>query len=291
MTVTGSTFPSVDVAGIPVSATNLTRAADFIIDAAARARIGVPGMSVRLTNAYSIALAQRDEDYAGLLRGPGINFPDGRSVGWIVKSRVGMRRGTPAVQVRGPSLFAAVLQRSQGMPVRHFFLGTTDIKLQAMRDRISDQYPGVQIAGSYAPPMGPVTGAVVQRARKMIAESGANLVWVALGTPKQDFAATQVAGATGTPAVGVGAAFDFISGHLTEAPTWVTRVGFEWLHRFASEPRRLWRRYTYWNVVYVGAVARSVVRRHASGRREPSTVHPIRVVTSSPHQTPNSDED
>jgi N-acetylglucosaminyldiphosphoundecaprenol N-acetyl-beta-D-mannosaminyltransferase len=89
-----------------------------------------------------------------------------------------------------------------------------------------------------------------------IRASGADIVWVGLGTPKQDIEAERIATATNTTTVAIGAAFDFAAGTLREAPSWLSRAGLEWLFRLAMEPRRLWRRYLIGNLVFIYAVFR-----------------------------------
>ncbi len=99
-------------------------------------------------------------------------------------------------------------------------------------------------------------------------DSAANVLWVGLGTPRQDVVVSQLTGRTGAVAVGVGAAFDFLSGRKAEAPGILHRTGLEWVFRLATEPRRLWRRYLVGNSVFVGHAVRNLpaARRAARGR-------------------------
>lgn len=210
------------------------------------------GWSVRLANAYSVVVADDDVRYAEVLNGSGATYADGAPIEWIMKRR----RVNGAGRVRGPSLFKECLRRGQTQGVRHFFLGTTEATLAALVAQVSHEFPAAKIAGQWAPPFGPVDDAFVVEATKRIADTDPHIIWVALGTPKQDFAALRLAEATGALCVGVGAAFDFLAQTKAEAPQWVQQAGMEWLFRLASEPRRLAHRYLVGNAQFLRIVAR-----------------------------------
>ena len=106
------------------------------------------------------------------------------------------------------------------------------------------RFPGLQVAGVYSPPFGPLSADEDRAITAQIVASKADIVWVGLGAPRQEVWMSEHAGWVGAPVlVGVGAAFDFLSGHKRQAPRWIQRRGLEWLFRLVSEPRRLWRRY------------------------------------------------
>lgn len=241
-------FTRAHVARIPFEITNLERAAHFVLDAAASKH----ATSFRLVNAYCVAVAEGDKDYLSLLRGPGYNFPDGTPVAWAMR-----RHAPPGIQpqrVRGPSLFASVLEMGQRENTTHFFLGTAEPTLSAMCAELRVRYPNLKIAGTYAPPFGPLDDEFYQAAISKIQTKRPDIVWVALGSPKQDFASLELARRTGLPCIGVGAAFDFAAGTASEAPKWVQDSGVEWLFRFATEPQRLWRRYVFGNLKFARSV-------------------------------------
>ncbi|AOY70090.1 N-acetylglucosaminyldiphospho-UDP N-acetyl-beta-D-mannosaminyltransferase [Arthrobacter sp. ZXY-2] len=122
------------------------------------------------------------------------------------------------------------------------------------------QYPGVRIAGFHAPPFGPVDAGFIAAEAARIRDASPDIVWVGLGTPKQDFATTMLAEETRINCVGVGAAFDFLAGCQPEAPKIFQKSGTEWIFRFMSEPRRLWRRYTFGNIRFLHAVVTDIFR-------------------------------
>ena len=158
-------------------------------------------------------------------------------------------------RVRGPSLFNSVLDQGRRVNLRHFLLGTTSETLAELTSKIGSLYPGAVVAGSYAPKFGPVDKDFIDSCRGEILKSNADIVWVALGTPKQDFAAHELAKEIQLTFLGVGAAFDFLAGTTREAPSWMQRSGTEWIYRFASEPKRLWRRYLIGNMQFMRAAA------------------------------------
>ncbi|RQM32215.1 WecB/TagA/CpsF family glycosyltransferase [Rhodococcus ruber] len=232
------------VGRVPFEVTTLAEAAEKVLNAG----INHTAIPVRLSNAYCVALASNNPQYAALLNRDGWNFPDGTPVVWFIKRH---RRFTNAQRVRGPSLFRLALDLGRRGNVRHFFLGTTDNTLTALTRRVEQDYPGICISGTYAPPFGDVDEKLISTCAEQILSSDAQIAWVALGTPKQDFLAAELAERTGRPCVAVGAAFDFVAGTAPEAPPWLQNSGFEWTYRLLKEPKRLWRRYLFGNVKFI----------------------------------------
>lgn len=238
-------FPTSYVGTVPFASTNLQRATSFVIDAAVN-RLALP---IRLSNAYCVALAGSDRTYRELLNGNGVNFPDGTPVIWFMRRRGAFRYKSR--RVRGPSLFGEVLCEGRRSSLTHFFLGTERETLSRLVHNVNEKYPGILVSGTYAPPFAPVTDAFIDDCAKEVERAGAHVVWVALGTPKQDYVADELARRTSRPCLGVGAAFDFHAGTVREAPEWVQRSGIEWLYRLSQDPRRLWKRYLIGNVQFL----------------------------------------
>lgn len=210
-------------------------------------------VNIRLANAYNVALAERDPTYRALLHNSGVNFPDGKPVVWVLRRKASARR---AQQVRGPSLFLDALAAGRETNVRHFLLGGSDETLTKLKSKLQETLPGVIITGAYAPPFAAADREFVDDCAAHIRASEPDVVWVGLGTPKQDVVGTALARQLVLPTVNVGAAFDFASGQVREAPKWLQGSGFEWLFRLMSEPRRLWRRYLIGNVIFIWAAIR-----------------------------------
>ncbi len=200
------------------------------------------GVHVHFLNAFSLSLAghcaELDLVYSDARA---VCFADGRPVSWVSRVR---RREPTLAQVRGPSFFVDVFRRSQGTSLRHYLLGGSPGVLDALVDRLKSQYPGSRIVGAESPPYRELTPEELRAQDDRIKSAQADVVWVGLGTPKQDFEAARLADSLPIAVVAVGAAFDFVSGAVPEAPRLMRSAGLEWLFRFASEPRRLWRRYT-----------------------------------------------
>jgi N-acetylglucosaminyldiphosphoundecaprenol N-acetyl-beta-D-mannosaminyltransferase len=197
---------------------------------------------VHLVNAYTVALASQSEAYRECLQRPAVNL-----------SKL-FRHSPPVRQVRGPQLFLDTFDVGQSSGVKHFLLGSTDDVLLKLRHNLLQQFPEAQIVGIESPPFRALTAVEYAAQDERITDSGAQIVWVGLGTPKQDFEVRRLAEATGLLAVAVGAAFDFSAGTVREAPVWMRNAGFEWLFRLFTEPRRLWKRYLFGNVTFIRTI-------------------------------------
>lgn len=213
------------------------------------------GSDIHLLNAYSLALASVDGDFAECAKYSTINFPDGKPVAWF-SPLIGERLH----QVRGPQYFEDVISAGVERGVRHYFLGSTADTLSALREAIERRFPGVRIVGMKSPAFRNLTEAELLAQDEEIRACDPHFVWVGLGTPKQDFEARRLAG-EGFNAVAVGAAFDFSAGTKKLAPAWLRVMGLEWFHRLLSEPRRLWKRYLWGNSMFLGLVIREVSKR------------------------------
>lgn len=234
----------IKVGKVPFEVTTLRGAVDQIVTLASAAK----PTAVRLSNAYCVALASKDPSYEALLNSDGLNFPDGTPVVWFMRAKAEDSRPD---RVRGPSLFKDTLSETQDMNIGHFFLGTSDETLNKLMSRLKDDLPNLKVSGHYAPPYAPLSAESIEICVREVRNTDAQIVWVALGTPKQDFLAAELATDTGLVCVAVGAAFDFAAGTTKEAPIWIQNSGFEWLYRLISEPKRLWRRYLFSNIVFI----------------------------------------
>lgn len=243
--------------GISVEKTSLDDAvANFVKDLSSHA----PARAHRLVNSYTFALADGDSAYQSLLAGSGVNLPDGKplvtALNWFDRS--GERFG----QVRGPSFFVKCLDEGRARDVRHFFVGGSPDLLESLKVAVGRRFPGAQIVGMVSPPFRPLTDAERDDQDSVIKASDAHVVWVGLGTPKQDFEAQRICDSLGVTTAAVGAAFDFVAGTKPEAPNWMRRLSLEWIFRLMSEPRRLWRRYLFGNTRFLILVLREARGRH-----------------------------
>jgi N-acetylglucosaminyldiphosphoundecaprenol N-acetyl-beta-D-mannosaminyltransferase len=136
-----------------------------------------------------------------------------------------------------------------------FLYGSAPDTLSKLEEKLRVTFPQLRIAGSYSPPFRPLDVAEEAEVVARINSSGATTVWVSLGCPKQEKWMAKHRGHINAVMVGVGAAFDYHAETIKRAPKWMQDCGLEWLHRLASEPRRLWRRYLVTNTLFVlGAI-------------------------------------
>jgi N-acetylglucosaminyldiphosphoundecaprenol N-acetyl-beta-D-mannosaminyltransferase len=239
-------------AGIPFCALDADEATDFVVDLAKKDN---GGASIHFLNAYSVALAETDPNFRDCVSTSDYNFPDGKPISVL------SRMSKPKLhQVRGPGLFENVMDRGREVGLKHYLLGSTPDTLRKLQDKLELRFPGVEIAGAYSPPFRPMTEDELNNQDEEIRTSGAHIVWVGLGTPKQDFETARLA-SVGLTAAAVGAAFDFSAGTKALSPAWMSAVGLEWLHRFMSEPRRLWKRYLWGNSVFLLAAVKHGLSR------------------------------
>ncbi|WP_306190776.1 WecB/TagA/CpsF family glycosyltransferase [Streptomyces sp. MK5] len=217
----------------------------------------MPRGDVHLCNAYTLALADRDPELHGILRAAPLNLPDGQPVVWANRL---LHRGTtlPPTRVYGPDLMLDVFALGRHNGLRHYLLGSTPHVLDALERQLRSRFPEALITGTCSPPFRPLTPREVRRQQEEIRSAEADIVWVGLGTPKQDRWAAELCAALPVVAVAVGAAFDFIAGTKPQAPPWMRRSGLEWAFRLGCEPHRLWRRYLFGNARFLGGVLRQV---------------------------------
>ena len=225
------------------------------------------GIAVHFANAYNVALAGGDPDYRNLLNAGDLVFSDGTPIVWAGR-RLHPEFSGVWCRVYGPDVMTGVLARSTVDGPNHYLVGATTATLDLLVARIHGQWPSAQIVGVESPPFREPSATELTERDQRITESGATLVWVGLGTPKQDFEVHRLATNLPVVALAVGAAFDFLAGTVSQAPRWMQRSGLEWGYRLAQEPKRLAKRYLWGNPRFVAAVARQSLRRNASSQPE-----------------------
>jgi len=247
--------PRLPVVGTPVSAITMDEAVAQILDP------GQKGIYVAVANVHSLMTARSDRQLAAAMREADIVTPDGMPLVWALKG-LGHERQE---RVHGMALSTRTIERGLVKKTRHFFYGSSPETLAAMRTNLEIEFPGIQIAGMYSPPFRPLTDEEAAADAEMIRASGADVVWVGLGAPKQELWMRRMHPLLpGVSLVGVGAVFDWFAGNVTKAPEWMQRAGLEWLFRVSREPKRLWRRYIYNNPAYLVLLGKQLVdhRRH-----------------------------
>ncbi len=250
--MTDTSIRTYDVCGIDIAALSPVEAAGALVQAAAQGR----ELEAHLCNAYTLSLVAQDARLAEALRRAHLNLPDGTPAAWLGR-RLGVRQ-----PVRGPGLVRAVAEAGAAAGVRHYFYGGAPGVAQELAEQLRRQVPGVEVAGWESPAFGEPSDADLDRAASRVRDAGANLVWVGMGTPRQDYLVPPLAERTHAVVVPVGAAFDFLTGRVKEAPQALHGTGLEWIYRLATEPRRLWSRYLTGNPRFL----RDAVRHKAQQR-------------------------
>jgi N-acetylglucosaminyldiphosphoundecaprenol N-acetyl-beta-D-mannosaminyltransferase len=244
----------VPCAGVPVTHCTLDEATDLVIELAQRET--AEGSHVHLCNAYTIALADQDPELKRLLGDSTLNFADGMSVVWANRWR-NRKLELPRERVSGPDLFLRVIERGKAVGLRHYLLGSTPEVLADLEAELRRRFPEIVIVSTDSPPFRALTSDESRDQLRRIRDATPNIVWVGLGTPKQDWVARKLAAEAPGVFIAVGAAFDFTAGHKTRAPNWMQRSGLEWVYRLKLEPRRLWRRYLVGNAGFIRAARRA----------------------------------
>lgn len=211
--------------------------------------------AVHLCNAFTVALAQKDPRLAACLQSDALNLPDGMPIIWIARL---LGFGDMRRRVYGPDLMLDTMKRGVGPGTRHFLFGSTQPILTKLAARLNERIPGLQIVGVHSPPFtASLSDDYLSSVQGEIFTAGADVVWVGMGTPKQDILVHRMSALSDSWFVAVGAAFDFHAGNKRQAPVWLQRSGLEWLFRLATEPRRLWRRYLFGNVRFAWSLVQS----------------------------------
>ncbi len=247
------------VIGLPLACTDYAGAVAWILE---KATAPSTAIAVEAANTHVAALARSDAAFGESMRRFDLIVPDGMPLVWSLNVAL-----PPAERltdrVYGPTLMLETLKATAGRPeFRHFLLGGKESTLAKLQSVFAERFPGVAIAGSYSPPFGEWPEDEFDRMTGKIRESGANLIWVGLGCPKQEHWIARHKDQL-SPGVyfGIGAAFAFHAGEVSQAPSFLQRFGLEWAYRIAAEPRRLFRRYFTYNSLFLWYSLRDRITR------------------------------
>lgn len=213
---------------------------------------------VCICNVHSVVTAGQDPEFERVVHEADLATPDGAPVAWLMR-RLGV---ADQERINGPDLMWRYCELSNKLAYdlpSIFLYGGSDEVLSTLQKRLTAQFPNLQIAGAYSPPFRPLSSEEDEEVVKLINQSGAGVVWVSLGCPKQEFWMAAHRGRIQAVMVGVGAAFDYHSGTIKRAALWMQKSGLEWFHRLLSEPRRLWRRYLITNTLFIFGAAKQLI--------------------------------
>lgn len=234
----------VNILGVGISAINMAQALDQVacwIEQRQQEYVVVCPV-------HTVMLTQSDPDYRALVNRAGMVTPDGMPLVFLSRRMNHKHVG----RVYGPDLMLALSEFSVSRGYRHYYYGGAEGVPELLADTLAQRYAGLQVVGTCSPPFRALTPEEDQAIVDRINAAEPDIVWVGLGCPKQDIWMAEHRAKLNAPVlIGVGAAFDFLSGRKRQAPRWMQRSGLEWFHRLLSEPRRLWHRYLVYNPLFV----------------------------------------
>jgi N-acetylglucosaminyldiphosphoundecaprenol N-acetyl-beta-D-mannosaminyltransferase len=243
----------VNILGIGVSALNLPSTVTAIrtaIETRAKGYICVTGV-------HGVSEAQTNPELRAILNGAFLNTPDGMPMVWV-----GRWNGHRAMdRVYGPDLLLEICRVSEQTKWKHFFYGSAPGVADQLAATLQARYPQLLVVGTYCPPYRPLNAEEKKDLCARVAKAKPDIIWVGLSTPKQEvFMSKALPWLDTTLMIGVGAAFDLLSGRVQQAPRWIQRSGFEWLYRTFQEPRRLSKRYLKNNPLFIGRLFLQITR-------------------------------
>jgi N-acetylglucosaminyldiphosphoundecaprenol N-acetyl-beta-D-mannosaminyltransferase len=231
--------------GMPIARVTMTEAIEQVNGWVEE---GTPGRIVTFANVHMVVESRQDPAVHEAVSGADMNCPDGSPLYWMARHLYGDK----VTQVSGPDFMPLFCAQSRDRGFRHFLYGAGPGVAEKAARRLETLYPGITIAGVYTPPYRALSAEEDEAICRRIDESGADLVWVCLGCPKQEkwmYAHRDRLNAK--VLLGVGQAIDILGGARERAPRWIRRAGLEWMYRLVREPRRLWKRYLTTNLLFV----------------------------------------
>lgn len=240
-----SIFPETcSVLGVPVGVSTLQRTVDLVnhwISTGTRTRL------VTFANVHMVVEAQLRPEFHDLLSRTDLNCPDGAPVFWLARLQ-----DESAEKISGPDFMPLFCEQSVTHGHRHFLYGGAQGVPEQAAEVLRTRFPGIQIAGHYAPPFRDLTPAEAAETVAMINGSGADVVWVSLGCPRQESWLHEFGPKLNAKVVlAVGQATDILAGARSRCPTLMSTFGLEWAYRLAKDPRRLWKRYLVTNSLFL----------------------------------------
>jgi N-acetylglucosaminyldiphosphoundecaprenol N-acetyl-beta-D-mannosaminyltransferase len=242
-----SKYPKANVLGVGIDAVDMGQALERIAEKLASDRKGY----ICFTGVHGVMEAQRSHELKNILANASLVLPDGTPTVWV-----GRHQGNASMRrVFGPDLMLEILQREEFRNRTHFFCGGKAGIAQELRERLQERFPHVRIVGSYTPPFGPMSPAEEGEFLGMVRSMRPDIVWVGMSTPKQDRFMAQYLPLLDTCLMfGVGAAFDYHTGRISDCADWVKRCGLQWFHRLLQDPWHLWKRYLRNNPAFIWAI-------------------------------------
>jgi len=213
-----------------------------------------PGIPIHLVNAYSVVLSRFQRNFGRILQND-VLICDGKPLYLYLKIQ-----NSAITYNRGSDLMRRYFDINSDSS-RHFLLGGTNETLEQLCKGMIGEYPNLIICGTLSPKFGDFDSKEIREIASIVEKNRPTIIWVGLGTPKQDYFIHELAKYTKAQIIGVGAAFDFLSALKMEAPKLFRTFGIEWLFRLFSEPRRLWKRYLIGNALFIIVIVEDIAKR------------------------------
>lgn len=214
--------------------------------------LGNAGISsnVCIANVHMVVTAFQDKQFAPVVRNANIVTPDGQPLTWAMRLLFGIKQE----RVAGMDLLPDLLRNAEAANIPVYFYGGTTDMLDATSRYLITKYPSLKIAGTYSPPFRALTTEEENEVAKTINDSGAKMVFVVLGCPKQEKWMDNMKNKIAAVLIGVGGALPVMIGMQKRAPVWMQKSGLEWFYRVMQEPGRMWKRYLITNTLFIGYI-------------------------------------
>jgi N-acetylglucosaminyldiphosphoundecaprenol N-acetyl-beta-D-mannosaminyltransferase len=212
--------------------------------------------AVYFANVHMFIEAQDSEVFRALINKADIVTPDGQPLAWMLRLLYGIKQDRVSAMDFMPSMLARMEQEQ--LPV--YFYGGTQEMLEKAKKHVQEKYPSLKVAGLYSPPFRPLSTEEENDVVKMINDSGAGLVFVFLGCPKQERWMATMKGRVNAVMTGVGGSIPVTIGMQKRAPLWMQKLSMEWLYRLMQEPKRLFKRYAYTNSKFLLIMIREFIK-------------------------------
>jgi len=227
----------VKILQIRIYAKNISNIIPLLLD---KANALNKNILISATGAHGIITAQKDKVFKKILNSFYANLPDGMPGVWIGK----LKGAKNMERCYGPDFFKETIIATIDKGIKHFFCGGKDGVAEELKKVCKEKFGNNNIVGTYSPPFREMTDNEMEELAEKINSLNTNIVWIGLSTPKQEMFAYRLSKFTNVNFIcTVGAAFDFHTGKVKEAPVWMQKIGMEWFFRLIMEPKRLWKRY------------------------------------------------
>lgn len=236
-----STIKTCRILGVNIAVTNMAQTVQYIENNLEE----LGGKYICVSNVHTTVMAHDNPAYRNVQNSAAIALPDGKPL-----SVVSRKRGyTEAERVTGPDLMGELFARENGL--KHFFYGDKEETLQILQQKLKEKYPDIQIAGMISPPFRSLSQEEEKAYIQQINDSGADIIWIGLGAPKQENWMYEHQGMLHGVMIGVGAGFSYHAGLIKRAPEWMQKMSLEWLYRLMQDPVRLFKRYFTTNLKFL----------------------------------------